>query len=67
IQPFGPFLFLLSGGFSAPQLLPGFAVPAITALERSLAFCNTKLGLFQTIVLRRIVAAQVSDHVEAEG
>jgi len=56
IEYFGPILYLLSGGLSQPQLLPGAALDLIKLLERILSPLARRLGLFSRIVLRKMVA-----------
>lgn len=48
-----PFRYLISGGFSLPQLLPTFFYPAIRSLEAALAPLNPWMGLFMTIEVTR--------------
>jgi len=47
-----PFRYLISGGFSFPQLAPGFSVSFWRALEERLRPWNKKLGLFALIIMR---------------
>lgn len=48
-----PLLYLLSGGLSKPQLLPGFTYNYIELLEKLLSPFNKSLGMFVTIVLEK--------------
>ena len=49
-----PFRYLLSGGFSFPNVLPGKAYGFIKKLEKRLRPFNPYLAMFATIVLKRI-------------
>jgi SAM-dependent methyltransferase len=52
--PLGNYLrYLLSGGLNFRQLVPGFAVPALKALEATLRPARRLLALHHVIVLRR--------------
>lgn len=53
VEPFGPMLYLLSGGFSHGQLLPDWLYPAVHSGERALAPLNHLLGMFMKIHIRR--------------
>lgn len=46
-----PLLYLLSGGFTLPSLVPGFCAPAIDFAERLLAPANALLGLFMRVLV----------------
>jgi SAM-dependent methyltransferase len=48
-----PFLYLLGGGVSRPQLLPSMMVPLVQAAEAITAPLNRFLGLFVRIVVER--------------
>lgn len=48
-----PFRYLISGGFSLPQLLPSFCYRPVRYLEASLTPLNPWLGLFMTVALTR--------------
>jgi len=48
-----PFLYLLSGGLSFPQLAPTFSMPLISAVETLLSPLNRYLALFYRIVLEK--------------
>ena len=54
LVPHTPFLYLLSGGFTAPQLIPVFLYPFVTAIENIIKPLNNQMGMFITIVLRKI-------------
>ena len=51
--PHTPFRYLLSGGFSLPQILPDFLYPFVLKLEKLLTPANKQLGMFVTIVLKK--------------
>lgn len=48
-----PFLYILSGGFSAPQLAPNAFYGSLKTVERILAPFNSLIGMFFTIKLRK--------------
>jgi len=48
-----PFKYLLSGGFSFPQLLPNSFYFAVTTLERFLEPINKYIGMFYTITIQK--------------
>ncbi|MFH1613707.1 MAG: class I SAM-dependent methyltransferase [Planctomycetota bacterium] len=48
-----PFGYLLSGGFTLPQLLPGCCYPIIKIFEQIIQPANNLLGMFQTIKLQK--------------
>lgn len=50
-QPFGPLLYLLSGGVSMRQLLPSFMLPVVRGVEWLLRPFDRWLGMFQRIVI----------------
>jgi SAM-dependent methyltransferase len=52
-----PFLYLLGGGVSRPQMLPGVLLPVIRAVETVTAPLNRFLGLFVRIVVEKKGAA----------
>jgi SAM-dependent methyltransferase len=49
-----PFRYLVSGGVSMRSLMPGWAFPAWTWLERGLRPLNRSLAMFARIVLTRV-------------
>jgi SAM-dependent methyltransferase len=53
IYAFGPLLYLLSGGFTLPQLLPNFLYPAVKFFEFILSPFHKYLGLFYIIELEK--------------
>lgn len=53
MEEFCPLTYLLSGGFSLPQLAPSLACGAVRLAERLLAPLNPRLGLFMRLVLRK--------------
>ncbi len=53
IECCSPLMYLLSGGFTLPSLLPGCVAPAIGFAERVLAPANRAIGLFMRVVLAR--------------
>jgi SAM-dependent methyltransferase len=53
VRNFMPFRYIVSGGVSKPQLLPGWASPALTLIERVLSPFNDHIGLFMQIVVRK--------------
>jgi SAM-dependent methyltransferase len=48
-----PMRYLISGGLSIRQLLPGFMYPAVRALEWLLSPANNLLGMFMTVVIEK--------------
>ncbi len=48
-----PIAYLLSGGFTLRQLLPGWAFTVVRVLEAILQFANAATAMFQTIVLEK--------------
>jgi len=48
-----PFLYLISGGFTLKQLIPGFAYPAVKAMEFLLTPANNSLGMFMAVVIEK--------------
>jgi len=48
-----PLRYLISGGLTLRQLLPGFTYPVIKALEYLLKPANNLVGMFMTIVLEK--------------
>jgi SAM-dependent methyltransferase len=48
-----PMRYLISGGLTLRQLLPGFAYPAVRAMEFLLSPANNLLGMFMTIVIEK--------------
>ena len=48
-----PISYLLSGGFSLKQLLPGWMYGVIRASEQVIRFSNRWTGMFQTVVLEK--------------
>jgi SAM-dependent methyltransferase len=53
VEPFGPMLYLLSGGFSRGQMLPDCLYPAVRLGEKALTPLNHLLGMFMKIQIRR--------------
>lgn len=49
-----PLRYLLSGGFTMRQLVPGWSYPIIKGIEFCLRPVNSQIGLFETIVLKRV-------------
>ncbi len=49
-----PMRYLISGGLTLRQLLPGFAYPAVLALEWLLTPANNLLGMFMTVIIEKI-------------
>jgi SAM-dependent methyltransferase len=49
-----PLAYLLSGGFTMRQLLPGFLYPAVRVFEYLLSPFRNQLGMFMTIVIEKI-------------
>jgi hypothetical protein len=49
-----PFSYLLSGGFTLRQLVPGFFYPAAQALEYLLSPANNLIGMFMTVILEKV-------------
>jgi SAM-dependent methyltransferase len=54
LQYHTPLRYLLSGGFSLPQLFPSSLYPAIHAFEVGISPLNKFIGLFMTIELTKI-------------
>lgn len=52
-EPFGPIRYLISGGMSHAQLLPGFCSPLIGVAERILRPLDPWLGMFVRILVRK--------------
>jgi SAM-dependent methyltransferase len=48
-----PLVFLLSGGFTMRQLLPGFLYPVIMAFEYFLSPFKNQLGMFMTVIIEK--------------
>jgi len=48
-----PFRYLLSGGFTLRQLVPGFLYPLVKAIEYLLTPANNRLGMFMTVILEK--------------
>ena len=48
-----PFKYLLSGGLSKPNLIPFFLFGLVTIFEKILSPFNSKIALFQTIIVRK--------------
>jgi SAM-dependent methyltransferase len=48
-----PMRYLISGGLTLRQLLPGFAYPVVRALEFLLSPANNLLGMFMTITIEK--------------
>lgn len=53
VTPHTPFAYLLSGGLSKPQLLPGFCYPLVKFFGNFLRPFNRWLGMFATIVIKK--------------
>ncbi|HEY9712536.1 MAG TPA: methyltransferase domain-containing protein [Chroococcales cyanobacterium] len=53
IKVFMPIKYLLSGGFSAPALVPGWSFGMFTAIEDALAPFSKMLGMFAQITVRK--------------
>jgi SAM-dependent methyltransferase len=49
-----PLVYLLSGGFTMQQLLPGFLYPVVRAFEYLLSPLKNQLGMFMTIVIEKV-------------
>jgi hypothetical protein len=49
-----PFLYLISGGVSYRQLLPGFFYPLVWGMEKLLSPFNRFLGMFLTVTLEKV-------------
>jgi SAM-dependent methyltransferase len=49
-----PFLYLISGGFKYPSLLPAGLFRFVKMYERSLSLLNDVLGNFTTVVIKKI-------------
>jgi SAM-dependent methyltransferase len=54
IEPHTPFKYLLSGGFSYPQLLPNSFYKFIDRLEKIISPLNPYLGMFYTIHVQKV-------------
>ena len=52
-NPHTPLRYLLSGGFTLPQLLPNLFYPLVSKLETLIAPANNHIGMFVTIVLKK--------------
>ncbi len=52
-KPHTPIRYLLSGGFTFPQILPDLFYPLIYNLEKSISYFNNYLGMFVTIILKK--------------
>ncbi len=48
-----PMRYLISGGLTLRQLMPGFAYPAVRALEYLLSPANNLLGMFMTVIIEK--------------
>jgi hypothetical protein len=48
-----PILYLLSGGFTLRQLVPGVLYPVAKAVEYLLSPARNRLGMFMTVVLEK--------------
>ena len=48
-----PMRYLMSGGLTLRQLLPGFAYPVVRALECLLSPANNLLGMFMTVIIEK--------------
>ena len=48
-----PMRYLISGGLTLRQLLPGFAYPVVMAMEFLLSPANNLLGMFMTIIIEK--------------
>lgn len=48
-----PFKYLLSGGLSKPNLIPYFLFGFISFVEKIISPLNSKIALFQTIIVRK--------------
>lgn len=48
-----PIRYLLSGGFSLPQLLPSFTYPAVVLFEKIISPLDPWLGMFYTIKIKK--------------
>ena len=53
IRPHTPLRYLISGGLTLRQLLPGFAYPVVRAMEIILWPMNSIVGMFLTIELQK--------------
>lgn len=53
VKPHTPFLYLLSGGLTKPQLLPTFTYPAVEFFEKLISPLNPLIGMFATIELQK--------------
>ncbi len=54
VVPHTPFLYLISGGLSKPQLIPNLFYPYIVSFENIISPLNKWLGMFVTIELEKI-------------
>jgi len=52
-EPHTPLKYLVSGGLSIRQLLPGACYPVVDGLERMLRPCNRWLGMFYYVALSK--------------
>jgi SAM-dependent methyltransferase len=48
-----PMRYLISGGLTLRQLLPGFAYPVVRALEYLFSPANNLLGMFMTVIIEK--------------
>ena len=53
IIPHTPLLYLLSGGFTLPQIIPSLFIPLVNFIENIIYPLNDKLGMFVTIMLKK--------------
>jgi SAM-dependent methyltransferase len=53
LQNHTPLRYIISGGLTLRQLLPGFAYPAVKVLEYLLSPANNLLGMFMTVILEK--------------
>lgn len=54
IQPCTPLLYLLSGGLTYPQLLPGFMFSFAAFIDRMLPRISKEIAMFQRVVIEKI-------------
>ncbi len=54
IEPHTPFLYLLSGGLSKPQVVPGSFYSFFKFLEKTLSPINNWIGMFVTIEVKKL-------------
>jgi SAM-dependent methyltransferase len=54
ITPHTPFAYLISGGLTKYQFLPGFTYPLVKFVENTIAFLNPYLGMFVTIEIKKV-------------